>query len=391
MADRNALPTSDKGRLDTQRAWIRRNALKLTNPTVDVSAMTAAWDAETPQSAQSQQMTVWAGYMEKCFERKPMMKAYEVAIKPLPESNHDSRGFRQTLTRGTAKGTWSIPGALMAAVLTQSPYDWGNSDKNRDKGLQDIDAWWADEDEETVLAWLDESIRPGLTHRGMAATLMLLREGPSICRLEDLLTRDLEASMRAAVDAALAVTTVGNVSENKLRLHVYQWSFVLEKSASNPLIKYARSSIKEWERILTLDKPVYNLRWDIKTIEKLTDITLRQIRESHTDTQEAFNLARSLVLIKNENIRFSPSNNKNERNKNQVFKGKLFIAMSEKHRANPAIGAWFEQEVFDEQALNNLIQIDSVLGTLARSVQATHALEVALPKSLDGKKARARM
>lgn len=406
LSERRMLPQDDGNRLATQKAWGRRMALNIVEGTLPLDAMTRAWNDVSPQSAKLQKTATWSRHIESWLAHKPLSDRPPPADFP-GEGDEEAFAFRQSGSRGVAKGTWSLPGARLYALLASDAAAWQRYGGSKPLDwLTQLDAWWQGADDSMVMAWLDEPIRPGLSNRGLVAVAALLKDATaaarpnapfvegatSLSRMEALLNQAPETSFHAAVDAQRALVAGSKTSTERRRLYAQQWSLVLQslgKLNPTPLASIGADAPDAWARVL---EGVENGQQHALSFEAVDNLMRRVHHALETrPTAEAFALGRTLARWSSARMPGAHSDNdKHKLLSCSIQRAHLLESLAAAHRAQPDLGDWFDDPPFNDHDLK-LLATKPLLLMQVQTIQATHLLEQALPDEVSPQGRRHRL
>lgn len=166
-----SLSTQEKS--DLLKFWEQRAVKKLGSERFDSKKMKEAFVSASPLSADMERNAGNEQEMIRWLSNNPENKTYNFKGNLWTAHNPDSlasgRAFfketwdwRGVQEKGVAKGTWSLPAAALWAVLRGKRE--ADSLMEMFSVLKSVAEEWPSE---KLDAWLDESIRPGLTNRGL--------------------------------------------------------------------------------------------------------------------------------------------------------------------------------------------------------------------------------
>ena len=178
LLDRQSEEDTASQQVALEKAWSRRTTLRLVEDTFKQDQMSQALAARAGMPAQDQAQVALFKAIQPCLAANPAKQPYhykgvlwanphgtearkieQAALRDLMRAHFD---WRFTQKSGTARGCWS----LLAAVV------WGTVRGERDAAANRalvgvIREILEGQPAAARVAWLDESIRPGLTNRGL--------------------------------------------------------------------------------------------------------------------------------------------------------------------------------------------------------------------------------
>ena len=176
LATKGLLPETGL-RATLEHAWVRRNVQKLFEgsfPLTELQKLLSESFSVSPEDRASSQTEQWGEEWlspKGFFSHSEPGGAYFSLSKAVAVKTAlvEQRAWRKKIRAGTLmKGQWSLLGALMVATL--------NNNQSRPEqlfvsaeGVVEVLRAWPEED---LNKWLDESIRPGLTNRGLLVLFM---------------------------------------------------------------------------------------------------------------------------------------------------------------------------------------------------------------------------